>query len=366
MDMNKNNYCVIMAGGIGSRFWPYSRTSKPKQFLDILGIGKTLLQQTFDRFSKVMPVENILIVTNASYKDLVIEQLPSLPIENILLEPYRRNTAPCIAYANAKISLRNPNANIVVAPSDHHIIREDEFLQIVTKSLSFVENEDALLTLGITPNRPETGYGYIQIQQDKDFEKAHPGFNRVKTFTEKPDFEMAKVFLESGEFFWNSGLFFWSLKSIDKAFSESLPDIHSLFKDGAGIFNTDKEEKFIEEIYPKCKSISIDYGVMEMAHNVCVIRSDFGWSDLGTWGSLFEHSTKDSSGNHVKGENVFIYNTNNCIISGTGKKCVVVEGLNDFIVVDTDDILLVCKLKDEQMIKQFVSDIKMKLGDDYV
>jgi mannose-1-phosphate guanylyltransferase len=366
MSLNKNNYCVIMAGGIGSRFWPYSRTSKPKQFLDVLGIGKTLLQQTFDRFAKVLPVENILIVTNASYKDIVIEQLPTLLVENILLEPLRRNTAPCIAYANAKIAAKNANANIVVAPSDHHIIKEDVFLQVVLQSLDFVEKEDALLTLGIKPNRPETGYGYIQIQHDKDFEKKFPGFNRVKTFTEKPDYEMAKVFLESGEFFWNSGLFFWSLKSIDKAFSASLPDIHSLFKEGNDKFNTDKESKFIEEIYPKCKSISIDYGVMEMAQNVCVICSDFGWSDLGTWGSLFEHSVKDKEGNHVKGENVFIYNSNNCIISGSEKKCVVVEGLNDYVVVDTDDILLICKLKDEQMIKQFVGDVKLKLGDSIV
>jgi mannose-1-phosphate guanylyltransferase len=366
MSINKNNYCVIMAGGIGSRFWPYSRTSKPKQFLDILGIGKTLLQQTFDRFVKIMPAENILIVTNASYKEIVQKQLPGLPTQNILLEPYRRNTAPCIAYANAKIKLRNPNASIVVAPSDHHIIKEDEFLQIVEKSLTFVTNEDALLTLGIKPSRPETGYGYIQTQSDKEFEKKHPEFNRVKTFTEKPDYEMAKVFVESGEFFWNSGLFFWSLKSIDKAFSESLPDIYSLFKEGTEIYNTAKEEKFIEEIYPKCKNISIDYGIMEMAHNVCVIPSDFGWSDLGTWGSLFEHSSKDSEGNHVKGENAFLYNTNNCIVNATGKKCLVVQGLNDYIVVDTDDILLICKLKDEQLIKQFVGDVKMKLGDDYI
>ena len=355
-----------MAGGIGSRFWPYSRTSKPKQFLDILGVGKTLLQQTFDRFAKILPVENILIVTNASYKEIVIEQLPLLPVENILLEPYRRNTAPCIAYANAKIAVRNTNANIVVAPSDHHIIMEDEFLGIVNKSLDFVEKEDALLTLGIKPSRPETGYGYIQIQHDNKFEKANPGFNRVKTFTEKPDFEMAKVFVESGEFFWNSGLFFWSLKSIDKAFSQSLPDIHAMFREGSDKYYTDKEEKFIEEIYPKCKNISIDYGVMEMAQNVCVIPSDFGWSDLGTWGSLFEHSSKDKDGNHTKGDNIFIYNTNNCIVNTPGKKCVVVEGLNDFIVVDSDDILLVCKLKDEQLIKQFVGDVKIKLGEKYI
>jgi mannose-1-phosphate guanylyltransferase len=281
------------------------------------------------------------------------------------LEPYRRNTAPCIAYANFKIQAINPNANIVVAPSDHLIIKENEFLIVVEKGLTFVSDKDALLTLGITPSRPETGYGYIQIQNDKEFEKKNPSFNKVKTFTEKPDFEMAKVFLESGEFFWNSGIFFWSLKSIHKAFDENLPEINSLFADGINLYNTAKEDKFIDEIYPRCKNISIDYGIMEKAANVFVLCTNFGWSDLGTWGSMYEHSKKDGFGNHTKGQNVFTYDSKNCIINVSPDKCVVVQGLSDYIVVDSNDILLICKMKDEQLIKQFVNDVKLKLGDTY-
>lgn len=364
--MNSENFCVIMAGGIGSRFWPFSRTSRPKQFLDILGIGKTLLQQTCDRFSKIMPLENIFIVTNRIYADLVKEQIPAIPEKNILLEPYRRNTAPCIAYANFKIQSITSNANIVVAPSDHLIIKEEEFLNVVEKGLKFVSDKDALLTLGITPSRPETGYGYIQIHNDKEFAKKNPSFKKVKTFTEKPDYEMAKVFLESGEFFWNSGIFFWSLKSINKAFDKNLPEINSLFAEGIAAYNTPQEDKFIDDIYPRCKNISIDYGIMEKASNVYVLCTDFGWSDLGTWGSMYEHSKRDSSENHIKGQNVFMYDSKNCIVNVSQDKCVVVQGLSDFIVVDSDDILLICKMKDEQMIKQFVNDVKLKLGDDYV
>jgi mannose-1-phosphate guanylyltransferase len=364
--MNNQNYCVIMAGGIGSRFWPYSTTAKPKQFLDILGIGKTLLQQTVERFEKIMPSENILIVTNKIYLDIIQQQVPQIPLQNILLEPQRRNTAPCIAFANYKIRKQNPNANIVVAPSDHLILKEEEFLRVVENGLNFVGEQEALLTIGITPSRPETGYGYIQINNDKGSESKFPGFAKVRTFTEKPNLEMAKVFLESGEFFWNSGIFFWSLKTIQKSFEESLPEIDALFSEGADLFNTPKEESFVEEIYPKCKSISIDYGIMEKAKNVYVLCADFGWSDLGTWGSLHEHSDKDNTGNHIKGDNVFLYNTNNSIVNVANNKCVVVQGLSDYIVVDSDDILLICKLKDEQLIKQFVSDVKLKLGESYV
>ena len=248
-----------MAGGIGSRFWPLSRTSRPKQFLDILGVGKSLLQLTYDRFIKMIPSENIFIVTNKLYKDFVQEQLPDLPVDNILLEPYRRNTAPCIAYAAYKIQKINPKACMVVAPSDHLIVKEEEFLKVVDNGLQFVKERDALLTLGISPSRPETGYGYIQIQVDKDFEKQNKGFNKVKTFTEKPSLDMAKVFVESGEFYWNSGIFFWALPTILKAFKTYLPDINSLFEEGAIVFSTAEEEHFINEIYPRCKNISIDY-----------------------------------------------------------------------------------------------------------
>lgn len=357
-----NNYCVIMAGGIGSRFWPFSKTSRPKQFLDILGVGETLLQQTFNRFNKVIPAENILIVTNKMYEDLVKEQLPKVKHQNILLEPYRRNTAPCIAYANYKILAQNKNANIVVAPSDHLILKEDEFLDVVKKGLDFVATNNSLLTIGITPNRPETGYGYIQVQNGKDA----LGFRKIKTFTEKPDYEMAKVFLESGDFYWNSGIFFWSLESINKAFAEFLPEINSLFADGLHKINTKDEDAFINDIYPRCKSISIDYGVMEKAQNVFVYCADFGWSDLGTWGSLYEHSAKDGNGNHIKGEKVFLYNTSNSIINVSTDKLVVAHGLTDHIVVESDGVLLICKMKDEQMIKQFVNDVKLKLGEDYL
>jgi mannose-1-phosphate guanylyltransferase len=364
--MQNNNYCVIMAGGIGSRFWPLSRTSRPKQFLDILGIGKTLLQQTFQRFEKVMPKENIFIVTNQIYGDLVKSQIPGIKDENILLEPNRRNTAPCIAFANYKILEINPNANIVVAPSDHLIIMENEFLSVVEKGFSFVAQNDALLTLGITPNRPETGYGYIQIQKEKNSGNHEPGINKVKTFTEKPNIEMAKVFLESGEFYWNSGIFFWSLKSIMKSFDENLPEINSLFNEGIGKYNTSEEAAFINDIYPRCKSVSIDYGVMEKANNVYVYCTDFGWSDLGTWGSMYEHSVKDETGTHVNGQNVFAYDLKNCIVNVPDNKLAVVQGLEDYIVVQTDDILLVCKKSEEQMIKQFVNDVKLKKGDEFV
>lgn len=364
--MANKNFCVIMAGGIGSRFWPFSRTSKPKQFLDILGVGRSLLQQTYDRFIQIMPAENILVVTNKIYFDIVTEQLPALPHENILLEPFRRNTAPCIAYANAKIQAKTNNANIVVAPSDHLILKENVFLDVVKKGLSYVENEKALLTLGIKPSRPETGYGYIQVQPDNEFEEKNPGINRVKLFTEKPDFEMAKVFVENGGFFWNSGLFFWSLKTINEAFEQSLPDISSLFKEGTGKYNTKNEDAFVTDIYQRCKSISIDYGVMEKAQNVSVICSDFGWSDLGTWGSLYENSDKDQWQNSVNGKNVFLYNTSNSLINVPANKCVALQGLDGYIVVDTADTLLVCKMHDEQEIKNIVTEVKERLGDDFM
>ncbi|HYX06618.1 MAG TPA: mannose-1-phosphate guanylyltransferase [Bacteroidales bacterium] len=362
MEQNTNNYCVIMAGGVGSRFWPLSRTNRPKQFLDVLGTGKTLLQQTFDRFNKIIPSENIIVVTNADYKDIILEQLPAIKAEHVLLEPSRKNTAPCIAYANHKILASNPEANIVVAPSDHLIIKEEEFLRIVTKGLEFVSENEALLTLGIKPSRPETGYGYIQVNP----EDMKDNLTKVKTFTEKPDYELAKVFYESGEFYWNSGIFFWSLNTIMNAFDQDLPEVNSLFREGKGLYNTEKETEFINNAYPRCKSISVDYGIMEKADNVYVICSDFGWSDLGTWGSLYEHSHKDNKGNTVSGENVFAYNLENCLVKVPKDKLVVVQGLKDYIVVESDDILLICRKEDEQRIKQFVNDVKIKNGDSFI
>ena len=364
--MDNKDYCIIMAGGVGSRFWPLSRTNKPKQFLDILGIGKTLLQQTFDRFSKLVPVENIYIVSNAEYFELIRQQIPGLPAENILLEPYRRNTAPCIAYAAYRIKAKDPEARMVVAPSDHLILKEDTFNTVIKKGLKFVAENKDLLTIGIQPNRPETGYGYIQVDKNIKIENGDVEFNKVKTFTEKPDIKLAKIFVESGEFFWNSGIFFWSLETILEAFREYLPDIHNSFRSGMELFGTEEEARFIEDTYAGCKNISIDYGVMEKAENVFVLTADFGWSDLGTWGSLYDHKEKDSEKNVVMGDKVFIYDTRDTVINSSNKRVVVIQGMEDFIIVDSEDVLLICKKDQEQRIKSFVNDVKLETGEEYI
>ena len=362
--MDKNNFCVIMAGGIGSRFWPLSKVHCPKQFLDILGTGRTLLQQTFDRFHQIIPTEHIFIVSNLEYKTIISEQLPDLPVENILLEPSRRNTAPCIEYANFRILQKNPDAKIVVAPSDHLIVKEEEFLRSVKQGLDFVASNDALLTMGIVPSRPETGYGYIQSIQKKVTGYASTRLRRVKTFTEKPDVKMAKVFIDSGDFYWNAGIFFWSLNSIMKSFEIHLPGIHSLFKEGEGVFGTDKEPEFIQSTYSSCRNISIDYGIMEKADNVYVLVSDFGWSDLGTWGSLYEQLGKDTHKNSVTGKHVFMYESSGNIVNVQDDKLVVLQGLEDYIVVQNDNIVLVCRREDEQKIKQFVNEIRTEIGEE--
>lgn len=362
--MDRNNYCIIMAGGVGSRFWPLSRTSRPKQFLDILGTGKSLLQQTYERFQKIIPEENILIVSHKDYQGLIFEQIPGIGFNQVLLEPMRKNTAVCIAYANYKILQDNPNANIVVAPSDHLILRENEFLDVISKGLEFTQNSNALLTIGIKPSRPETGYGYIQVNGDSTNKKT--SIRKVKTFTEKPDHEMAKIFYESGEFFWNSGIFIWSLNSIMQAFELYMPDLETQFQDAIDLLNTPAEIDFIQGLYPKCKSISIDFAIMEKADNVYVICADFGWSDLGTWGSLYTHLDKDESQNAITSSNVFIYNSNNCIINIPSNHLAVIHGLNDYIVVDSEGVLLICKKEDEQRIKDFVNDVKIKKGEGYI
>ncbi|MBN2807593.1 MAG: mannose-1-phosphate guanylyltransferase [Prolixibacteraceae bacterium] len=360
-----NTFCVIMAGGIGSRFWPLSKTSRPKQFLDILGTGETFIQQTFRRFNQIIPKENFLVVTNLDYKELVLEQLPLLDESQVLCEPLRRNTAPCIAYACHKIKCKNDQANIIVAPSDHLITREDLFIDELNKSLRFVSQTDALVTLGITPSRPETGYGYIQINGNVKFDNVD-NLHKVKTFTEKPDSKMAKVFVDSGEFFWNSGIFIWSLQSILKAFDKYLPEVNDLFSKGCKYYYTGEEGAFLSKTYSECPNISIDYGVMEKASNVYVLCADFGWSDLGTWGSLWDNSTRDAHQNTVKAQNAKIYDTHNCIVNLPDEKLAVIQGLDGYIVVESDNILLICKKEEEQQIRQFVNDVKITKGDKYV
>jgi mannose-1-phosphate guanylyltransferase len=364
--MDKNNYCVIMAGGIGSRFWPLSKNEKPKQFIDILGTGKTLLQQTFERFKSICAVENIFIVTNRRYKELIFSQVPEVLHENVLMEPLRRNTAPCIAYANYSILQKNKDANIIVAPSDHLILNDQEFKRVILHALQFSKQNDALLTLGIKPNRAETGYGYIQINNINKKNTESSEITKVKTFTEKPDFDMAKVFFESGEFYWNSGIFIWSISAITKAFETYLPDVNEIFKKGLSETPVAFSDDFIDKAYAECRNISIDYGIIEKAKNVFVLCADFGWSDLGTWGSLYENSTKDEFSNSIIGENILTYDTKECIINISDNKLAVIQGLKDFIVVESEGILLICKKKDEQKIRQFVNDVKIKKGESFI
>ncbi len=354
-----------MAGGIGSRFWPLSRVDKPKQFLDILGVGRTFLQQTYDRFSTLIPKENFLVVTNIKYKELVLEQLPELTEDQVLLEPLRRNTAPCAAYAAFKIKSKNPNANLIVTPSDHIILKEEEFVKQIKTGLSFVAENDALLTLGIKPNRPETGYGYIQVKKRTSFNEVN-NLYKVKTFTEKPDEEMANIFVESGEFFWNSGIFIWSLSSMIQAFDTHLPEVAALFAKGIKLYNTNDEIHFINKAYSECPAISIDYGVMEKAKNVYVLTADFGWSDLGTWGALYENKKKDQAGNVISGDNVLTYGIKNCIVDISGEKISVLQGLDGYIIAESNDVLMICKKENEQQIKQFVTDVKIKKGDSLI
>jgi len=357
----KDNYCVIMAGGVGARFWPYSRNERPKQFLDFLGTGKSLIQMTYDRFRRIVPAENILIVSNILYKDLILEQLPDLRPEQILLEPSRRNTAPCIDYAVHRIKAKTDKANIIVAPSDHVILNENEFLRIINQGIEFISKNDNLLTLGITPSRPETGYGYIQVEEGVG------NLRKVKTFTEKPDIELAKVFIKTGEFFWNSGIFLWNLQAIEHAFRAFLPDVDLIFEKGKNLYGTPQEVDFIEEAYALCPNISIDYGVMEKANNVYVICAEFGWSDLGTWGSLYENlkSSHDENGNAALFCDAKFYDSKENLVVLEKGKLAVIQGLTDTIVVESDNILLICKKEEEQRIRQFVNEINIKYEGKY-
>ncbi len=363
MDSTSHRYCVIMCGGVGSRFWPYSREERPKQFIDFLGTGRTLLQMSFDRIRAVVPAENVIILTNSRYTDLVREQLPELESHQILAEPARRNTAPCIAWAAWHIAARDPEASMIVTPSDHVITREAEFEKAIRAGFEFVEHRNALLTLGIEPTRPETGYGYIQVGEHIDGE-----INRVKTFTEKPDLELAKVFLSTGEFFWNSGIFLWSADSIRKAMRAYAPDIAAVFDSTPDdtYLDADAEREFIASAFPACMSISIDFAVMEKADNVYVETVHFGWNDLGTWSALYDMSPKNSEANVTQNCSVLAYNSRGNIFAVRGDKLIVVDGLEDYIIADADGVLLICPKAREQRIKQMVNDTKVKFGEKHL
>ena len=377
----ERNFCVIMAGGVGSRFWPESRNNRPKQFLDFFGTGQSLLQMTVNRFRELVPMENILIVTNVLYRELMLEQLPGLKPEQILCEPARRNTAPCVAYAVSHISgiigrrmgaksiadvdwsKPESHANIIVAPSDHLILREDKFIETIKVGLKHISEHDSLLTLGMRPTRPETGYGYIQLDSAKD--KCENAVLPVKTFTEKPNLELAKVFYESGEFLWNSGIFLWNIRAIRQAFRAHQPSIADVFKKGDELMGTAQEEAFIQQMFPTCPNISLDYGIMEKAADVRVIYADFGWSDLGTWGSLYDLGKKDENRNvALRGTSLFYESEGNVVTLPEGHLAVI-EGMQDMIVAQNGKVLLICKKQDEQSLRQIVADIDKKFGGQY-
>ena len=346
-----------MAGGVGSRFWPMSTTEKPKQFIDVLGVGRSLLQLTFDRFKGICSPENVWVVTNRSYKDLVLEQLPEIPVTNILCEPCRRNTAPCIAYVSWRIKSKDRNANIVVTPSDHIVTNCEEFKRVISQCLKFTSETDAIITLGMKPTRPETGYGYIQADLSSCSPRNKEIF-RVDSFREKPDLETAKKYIQNKSYFWNAGIFIWSVNTIVNAFRIYQPAISKIFESLQPVYGTPKEQEEIDLRFPECENISVDYAIMEKAEEIFVCPSDFGWSDLGTWGSLLVQTKKDLYGNGVIGENVSLFDTHNCIVHTLDKKKVVIQGLDGYIVADDGNKLLICKLSEEQRIKQFSSDNK--------
>jgi len=358
--MQNNYYAVIMAGGVGSRFWPLSTQNFPKQFHDMLGAGDSLLQKTFKRLSKLIPSENILIATNKKYKELVLSQLDGVTEQQLLLEPVMRNTAPCILYAALKIKQQNPEAVMIVAPSDHWIDNEDEFIKNIQTAFTACTENDMLMTLGIQPTSPNTGYGYIE------FGKEANEIKKVKQFTEKPDLQTATQFVESGNYVWNAGIFIWSVKSIINSFEKYLPEMNTLFCQGNHTYNTDFEDDFIEDNYSDAENISIDYGIMQNATNIYTLPVDFGWNDLGTWSSLYEKLDKDSDNNAVVNAKTIFKDASNNIISTSKNKHVVIQGLDDFIVVEKEDVLLICPKKNEQEIKQIVADVKQKFGNDLV
>jgi len=360
--MNKHNYVVIMAGGIGSRFWPMSRTGYPKQFLDILNTGKTLIQWTFERFASFIPKQNIYVVTSHEYASIVEAQLPEIPIENILGEPSRKNTAPCIAYISFKLLQKDPQASLIVAPADHIILDNTAFHKVCLEALTFVNKHNAFITLGIKPSHPNTGYGYIQYEQYAITDSVY----KVKTFTEKPNLELAKTFVASGDFLWNAGIFVWQVNTIITAFEKYLPEMYEVFFAEKEKFNTPDEEKSLNEIYPLCTNISIDFGIMEKADNVYVIPSSFGWSDLGTWNSAYENLGKDNSGNAIASDNVISIDATNCMVHAPKEKLLLLQGMDNYIIVDTPDVLMICKKDKEQEIKEYVAEVKRNKGEKFI
>jgi mannose-1-phosphate guanylyltransferase len=357
----KNRFVVIMAGGVGSRYWPVSRVNHPKQFIDILGTGKSLLRQTYERFTEKFLPENIIVVTNLAYTDLVKAQIPELSSHQILAEPVARNTAPCIAYACYKIHSQNPKASVVIAPSDHLIMDSKQFHHVVKTGIDAAESMNGLITIGINPHRPDTGYGYIQFVEGKKGDKVF----EVKTFTEKPNLELAHTFLASGDFLWNAGIFIWKASAIVKAFAHYLPEIHELFKKGDRYYNTYEEQDYIDTIYPKCASISIDYGILEKADNVSVVPGDFGWSDLGTWTSLYDIKDKDEKGNAVNGAQVHLYESHNNMVHVPDNRTLILKGANNLIVVEDGEVLLICDKDREQEIKQILGELKIRFVNRY-
>lgn len=350
--MKKHNHLVIMAGGVGSRFWPMSTPQRPKQFVDVMGCGRTLIQLTFDRFKTIIPEENVWVVTSADYAATVHEQLPEIPNDHILKEPCRRNTAPCIAYVSWRIKAQDPKANIVVTPSDAIVMDTPEYQRVISSCLKFVAESDAMVTLGMKPTRPETGYGYIQA--DLSYSTArNKEIYRVDSFKEKPDIDTAKRYIQKNNFFWNAGIFIWNVGTIVNALRVYQPTLSQTFENLLPVYGTEKEQEAIDEVFPQCENISIDYAIMEKAEEIYVFPANFGWSDLGTWGSLLENSKRDIYGNAFVGQNISVYDTTNCMIHASQEKRVVVQGLDGFIVAECDDTLLICRLTDEQRIKFF-------------
>ncbi len=352
---NNHNHIVIMAGGVGSRIWPMSVENKPKQFIDVLGVGRSLLQLTYDRFKGLCPNENVWIVTNKKYDAWIKEQLPEVPAENILLEPCRRNTAPCIAYVSWHIKAKDPKANLVITPSDHIVMDTAEFRRVIIQCLKFTSETDAILTLGMKPNRPETAYGYIQADLSSSSPRNKEIF-RIDTFREKPDLQTAQKYIQQNNFFWNAGIFIWSVSTIVNAFRIYSPAISKIFENMLSIYGTDKEQEMIDLHYPECENISVDYAIMEKAEEIFVCPASFGWSDLGSWSSLYMHTRHDLYGNSLIGPDINVYDTHNCMIHTTQEKKVVVQGLDDYIVAEKDNLLLICKISEEQRIRQFSGD----------